>query len=140
MYIYTETGKLRESVNGFDSIRFMNRFTIFTHEAFVLCTCRTLFDAAVLRAGPAGLFVVATLLDNGTSNILWIDPYFDSGRLERYREVPCNSTVSLFISYALSWPSLAALSSEPLTPLTEKQPEEIDCHAEVPISLYHEQP
>ena len=46
------------------------------------------FDAAVAGAGPAGLCVVATLLDSGASSILWVDPRFDAGRLSMYGEVP----------------------------------------------------
>ena len=46
------------------------------------------YQAAVVGAGPAGLAVVATLLDSGASSILWVDPFFDAGRLSIYGEVP----------------------------------------------------
>lgn len=47
------------------------------------------FPVAVVGAGPAGVAAVGQLLDCGLANTLaWIDPKFNGGRLESYREVP----------------------------------------------------
>lgn len=46
------------------------------------------YKATVIGAGPAGLAVVANLLDCAVKPILWIDPEFNGGRLSRYLEVP----------------------------------------------------
>ncbi|KAJ3364587.1 hypothetical protein GGF31_008975 [Allomyces arbusculus] len=62
--------------------------------------------AAVIGAGPAGLAVVARLLDTGAPRITWIDPAFNGGRLARYPEVPSNTKVALFLQYAAVSPAL----------------------------------
>lgn len=59
--------------------------------------------AVVVGAGPAGVAVVGNLLERQLGNIAWIDPSFESGRVNRkYREVPSNTKVSLFQAYATS--------------------------------------
>ncbi|KNE58976.1 hypothetical protein AMAG_03331 [Allomyces macrogynus ATCC 38327] len=63
-------------------------------------------SAAVIGAGPAGLAVVARLLDTGAPRITWIDPAFNGGRLARYPEVPSNTKVALFLQYAAVSPAL----------------------------------
>jgi hypothetical protein len=44
----------------------------------------------VVGAGPAGIAVVGNLLERQLGGkIVWIDPFFDGGRVNRkYREVP----------------------------------------------------
>ncbi|KAL2004961.1 hypothetical protein VTN00DRAFT_2811 [Thermoascus crustaceus] len=58
--------------------------------------------AVVVGAGPAGLAVMGNLLERQLGGqIAWVDPYFQAGRVNRrYREVPSNTKVSLFQSYA----------------------------------------
>ncbi|KAL3475354.1 pyridine nucleotide-disulfide oxidoreductase-domain-containing protein [Aspergillus californicus] len=57
--------------------------------------------AVVVGAGPAGLAVVGNLLEKQLGKIVWIDPYFQAGRVNRkYREVPSNTKVALFQSFA----------------------------------------
>ncbi|KAJ5752411.1 hypothetical protein N7520_009328 [Penicillium odoratum] len=59
------------------------------------------FAAVVVGAGPAGVAVMGNLLERQLGTIAWIDPCFESGRVNRkYREVPSNTKVSLFQAYA----------------------------------------
>lgn len=59
------------------------------------------YGAIVIGAGPAGLAALGKLLDEGVKNIAWVDQKFSGGRLNaRYREVPSNTKVKLFISFA----------------------------------------
>ena len=61
------------------------------------------FDAVVVGGGPAGIAVVGNLLEQLPPNHrqLWIDPQFRSGRIgDKYREVPSNTRVSLFLKFA----------------------------------------
>ena len=48
------------------------------------------YAAVVVGAGPAGIAVVGNLLERQLGGkIVWIDPFFEGGRLNRrYREVP----------------------------------------------------
>jgi len=48
------------------------------------------YAAVVVGAGPAGVAVVGNLLERQLGGkIVWIDPFFDGGRVNRrYREVP----------------------------------------------------
>ncbi|KAI9219241.1 hypothetical protein BC828DRAFT_386634 [Blastocladiella britannica] len=77
------------------------------------------YTATVIGAGPAGLAVVAKLLDTAPSSgtpqqqrIAWIDPSFGGGRLQAYPEVPSNTKVKLFIKFAEVSPSLAAAADK----------------------------
>ncbi|RDW81762.1 uncharacterized protein DSM5745_05319 [Aspergillus mulundensis] len=57
--------------------------------------------AVVVGAGPAGLAVVGNLLEKQLGTIVWVDPYFQGGRVNRkYREVPSNTKVALFQAFA----------------------------------------
>ncbi|PCH01350.1 FAD-dependent pyridine nucleotide-disulfide oxidoreductase [Penicillium occitanis (nom. inval.)] len=59
------------------------------------------YAAVVVGAGPAGIAVLGNLLELGLTRIAWIDPVFDGGRVNsKYREVPSNTKVSFFRSYA----------------------------------------
>ncbi|KAF2214266.1 hypothetical protein CERZMDRAFT_30291, partial [Cercospora zeae-maydis SCOH1-5] len=59
------------------------------------------YEAAVVGAGPAGITAVGNLLEQGIEKILWVDEYFNGGRVNQYyREVPSNTKVKLFIDYA----------------------------------------
>lgn len=59
------------------------------------------YSAIVIGAGPGGLAALGKLIDAGVSPIAWVDPKFSGGRLNaRYREVPSNTKVKLFCSFA----------------------------------------
>ena len=59
------------------------------------------YEAVVVGAGPAGVTCVGNLLERKVAPILWVDDDFNGGRMNRkYREVPSNTKVSLFINYA----------------------------------------
>lgn len=59
------------------------------------------YAAVVVGAGPAGLAVVGNLLElDPKDKLLWVDPDFEGGRLNRqWREVPSNTKVSMFTEY-----------------------------------------
>lgn len=55
----------------------------------------------MVGAGPAGVAVVGNLLERNVSPILWVDEEFNGGRVNcKYREVPSNTKVKLFIDFA----------------------------------------
>jgi hypothetical protein len=57
--------------------------------------------AVVVGAGPAGVAVMGNLLERQLGSIAWIDPSFAAGRVHgKYREVPSNTKVALFQSFA----------------------------------------
>jgi hypothetical protein len=59
------------------------------------------YEAVVVGSGPAGITCVGNLLERQISPILWVDPLFDGGRINRlYREVPSNTKAKLFIDFA----------------------------------------
>lgn len=56
----------------------------------------------VVGAGPAGIAAVGKLLDHGVppGSIAWVDPEFAAGDLgAKWRAVPSNTSVKLFINY-----------------------------------------
>ncbi|KAI0466387.1 hypothetical protein F4859DRAFT_307278 [Xylaria cf. heliscus] len=64
-------------------------------------------SAVVVGAGPGGITVIGNLLEHGAElqtgqrKLLWVDPHFQGGRVNsRYREVPSNTKVSLFVQFA----------------------------------------
>lgn len=62
-------------------------------------------DAVVAGGGPAGVAVVGSFLEllPGKQRQVWADPTFQSGRVgARYREVPSNTKVDLFLQFAAS--------------------------------------
>jgi len=67
----------------------------------------------VVGAGPAGLTAVATLLDHGVSHIAWVDPAFSAGRIgDKYRDIPSNTKIRLFLEYVAASPTLCKLVNE----------------------------
>ncbi|KAI1819050.1 hypothetical protein F4861DRAFT_190240 [Xylaria intraflava] len=74
-------------------------------------------SAVVVGAGPGGLTVVGNLLDHATElqigqrKLVWVDPYFQAGRVgARYREVPSNTKVDLFMQFANALSSFKAVA------------------------------
>ncbi|KAL1616948.1 hypothetical protein SLS56_011215 [Neofusicoccum ribis] len=68
------------------------------------------YAAVVVGGGPAGITVVGNLLDQQAQlpaqRLLWVDPHFRAGRVNsRYREVPSNTAVRLFIEFAEAVPA-----------------------------------
>ncbi len=64
-------------------------------------------SAVVVGAGPGGITVLGNLLERGTElqtdqrKLVWVDPHFQGGRVNsRYREVPSNTKVGLFVQFA----------------------------------------
>ncbi|KAI1354346.1 hypothetical protein F5Y01DRAFT_273841 [Xylaria sp. FL0043] len=64
-------------------------------------------SAVVVGAGPGGITVLGNLLEHGTElqtdqrKLVWVDPHFQGGRVNsRYREVPSNTKVGLFVQFA----------------------------------------
>lgn len=65
---------------------------------------QTLFQWAVVGAGPAGIAAIGKLLDQGIepAQILWLDPKFKVGDLGQYwQHVSSNTTVHLFNQFLL---------------------------------------
>ncbi|KAF2861424.1 hypothetical protein K470DRAFT_281460 [Piedraia hortae CBS 480.64] len=59
------------------------------------------YAATIVGAGPAGVTCVGNLLEKKIEPILWIDDEFSGGRVnKRYREVPSNTKVGLFVDFA----------------------------------------
>lgn len=59
------------------------------------------YEAVVVGGGPAGITVLGNLLERGVKPILWVDDRFNAGRVNaRYREVPSNTKVKLFLDFA----------------------------------------
>ena len=59
------------------------------------------YAAVVVGAGPAGVTCVGNLLERKVEPILWVDDGFNGGRVNRkYREVPSNTKVGLFVDFA----------------------------------------
>jgi len=69
---------------------------------------QTIFQWAVIGAGPAGIAAIGKLLDQGITadHILWLDPQFKVGDLGLYwQNVHSNTTVHLFNKFLLESPS-----------------------------------
>lgn len=85
--------------------------------------------AVVVGAGPAGVAVMGNLLERQIGTIAWIDPSFESGRVNRkYREVPrlviYNQTQDFFTH------SLQQHQSGALPGLRHRDTALQDCHRE----------
>lgn len=62
----------------------------------------SVFEWAVIGAGPAGIAAVGNLLDQGVpaKSIVWIDPQFAAGDFgSKWREVSSNTKVELFLNF-----------------------------------------
>ncbi|KAL1641117.1 hypothetical protein SLS58_006392 [Diplodia intermedia] len=76
--------------------------------------------AVVVGGGPAGITVLGNLLEQQdklpAQRLLWVDPHFRAGRVNaRYREVPSNTAVKLFLAWAEA--------TTPLRQIVEKTPQ-----------------
>jgi hypothetical protein len=61
------------------------------------------YESVVVGGGPGGIAAVGNVLENVPKKRpqLWVDPHFASGRVgARYREVPSNTKVALFLQFA----------------------------------------
>ena len=86
----------------------------------------TRYKWTVIGAGPAGIAAVGRLLDHGIApeKIAWIDPDFTAGDLgAKWRAVPSNTAVSLFLDYLNTSPSFRFHEAPPFK-LTEVDPRE----------------
>lgn len=80
----------------------------------------------VIGAGPAGITVTGLLLDMGFSStdIVWIDPDFNVGRLGAYyQNVPGNTKTKLYIDYLKSCRAFAACQGPSWQKLQNYDPE-----------------
>ncbi|KAI8947277.1 hypothetical protein F4801DRAFT_561244 [Xylaria longipes] len=96
-------------------------------------------SAVVVGAGPGGITVIGNLLEHSTElqtdqrKLVWVDPHFQGGRVNsRYREVPSNTKVGLFVQFANEVsPFKAIVDATPkpnaLTALQEL-PQDQGCH------------
>jgi len=77
-------------------------------------------DWVVVGAGPAGLTYLAKLLSLKVApeRILWVDEAFDGGAFAKYKDVPGNTKVKSFMTWALSNSHLQELSKHPSKPLS----------------------
>ncbi|KAI1179710.1 hypothetical protein F4777DRAFT_599738 [Nemania sp. FL0916] len=76
---------------------------------------RSTAGAVVIGAGPAGITVIGNLLEHDPDldrrKLVWVDPDFRGGRVNaRYREVPSNTKVSLFVQFAQEIPTFRAIT------------------------------
>ena len=90
-------------------------------------------DAAwtIVGAGPAGIITVGLLLDLGIpgSNITWIDPEFNVGRLGKYYEsVTGNTKNKLFINFLLACKAFQECTSDSIDTLCN-----LDLEKEFPL-------
>ncbi|MEO6792434.1 MAG: FAD-dependent oxidoreductase [Mycobacterium sp.] len=76
----------------------------------------TRYSWAVIGAGPAGIAAVGKLLDHGIADheIAWVDPEFGAGDLgAKWRAVPSNTQVGLFLDYFHASPSFRFAQAPP---------------------------
>lgn len=88
---------------------------------------QTVYDSSwtIIGAGPAGIIVVGLLLDLGIkpSDITWIDPEFNVGRLSAYANVPANTKTQLFINFIESCKTFQQCNSPAVKRLYTYQPD-----------------
>ncbi|KAJ5153992.1 uncharacterized protein N7500_009431, partial [Penicillium coprophilum] len=70
----------------------------------------TSYEGVVVGAGPGGLATLATLLDIGVRNILWVDRTFGGGRLnELYREISSNTKIGIYLDAIYASPTCRSI-------------------------------
>lgn len=58
----------------------------------------------VVGAGTAGISTVGALVQEGFSNITWIDPEFEGGAMKTYDGIPSNTKAKNLSKYAQHLP------------------------------------
>lgn len=86
------------------------------NEQYIFTSAQSHSDStwAVIGAGPAGITIIGLLLDLGInpSDIFWVDPEFNVGRLgQYYTEVPANTKTKLFINFLESCKAFSQVKS-----------------------------
>lgn len=82
---------------------------------------------AIIGAGPAGITVVGLLIDLGVNpdEIIWIDPFFNVGRIgEYYENVPGNAKNKLYIDFLKSCEVFKNINTESIQKLYSSNLEE----------------
>ncbi len=51
----------------------------------------------VIGAGAAGITAVSQILDKTDYSIIWIDPFFLGGEMEKYKQIPSNAMINYYI-------------------------------------------
>lgn len=54
----------------------------------------------VVGAGTAGVSTVGALMQEGFTNVTWIDPEFEGGAMKRYDGIPSNTKAKNLSKYA----------------------------------------
>lgn len=98
--------------------------------------------AVVVGAGPAGVAAVGNLLERQLGSIAWVDPVFEGGRVNRkYREVPSNTKVSLFQTYATAVKPFQTIVDNARRPnafsVMEKLDQDKTCHLHHAADMTH---
>ena len=85
------------------------------------------FEWAIVGGGPAGLITIGVLNDLGVdlSQIAWIDPFFNVGRLgEYYQNVPGNTSNKYFVRLIESCKLFKEVNTQSIQYLYTLPPEE----------------
>lgn len=88
------------------------------------------YEWAIIGAGPAGIAAVGNLLDYGipAEQIAWLDPHFTVGDFgTKWRNVPSNTKVSLFLKYLNACQSFAFQDCAQNFAIQQTDPEKT-CH------------
>ncbi|KAJ5371992.1 hypothetical protein N7517_003998 [Penicillium concentricum] len=94
------------------------------------------YEAIVVGAGPGGLATLATLLDVGVRNILWVDTTFGGGRLnELYREISSNTKVGIYLDAIYASPTCRSIIQTTSAPNAITQLESLDRESTCQLSL-----
>lgn len=87
------------------------------HQVTPISNMHSSYEAVVVGSGPAGVAVVGNLLEQKKTPILWVDDELSGGRLNKYyREVPSNTRVKRFMSYAEGVPVFKQIAEETAAP------------------------
>lgn len=91
----------------------------------------------VIGAGPSGVTYLTQLLSLNVKpeNILWVDSEFNGGAFHKYRDVPGNTKVKGFMSWALGNSVMKTLASDASDPLKELK--SIDIENTCGLSVIH---
>lgn len=63
------------------------------------------FKATVIGAGPSGIAIMGQLLSKKIFPILWLDPFFEGGKMAFYRKVPANTRAKFFVNFMKECPA-----------------------------------